>query len=83
MVRWISEGGLCHRRINIFDLGLLCLFAATLCFLAVYAESPNEEKDYRELVETDDIIILVIVIARYIAQAVSLILTIRNSSANR
>jgi hypothetical protein len=83
VVRWISEGRLCDRRINIFDLALLCLFAATLCFLAFYSQSTDEEKDYRELVETDDIIILVIVIARYVAQAVSLVLTIRNSTANR
>lgn len=47
MVRWVSEGNLCGRKSNIFDLGLLLIFAATLVFLIVATETGG--KDYREL----------------------------------
>ena len=79
----MSEGKLCHKKTNIFDLGLLCIFAATLIFLLVFSNEGENEKDYRKFIETDDIIILVLVIGRYIGQIVSLIYAVRNSKTNR
>lgn len=83
VVRWISEGKLCHRKTNLFDLGLLCIFAATLIFLFLFSNEGEDEKDYRKFIETDDIIILILVIGRYVGQIVSLVYAVRNSTTNR
>ena len=62
-------------------MGLLCIFAATLIFLIAYGE--GEGKDYRELLETDDAIILLVVMTRYVMQIVRLISVIRKVRINR
>jgi hypothetical protein len=46
LVRWVTEQeDFCRSKSNIFDAGLLSLFAATLIFLVVYGS--EEDKDYR------------------------------------
>jgi len=50
-------------------------------FLVAYGEDPG--RDYRELLETDDAIILVLVITRYVAQVARLILVILHAKTNR
>lgn len=62
-------------------MGLLLIFAATLIFLMVSAE--DDGKDYRELLETDDIVILVIIMSRYLVQVARLFFVIKSAKANR
>jgi hypothetical protein len=81
IVRWISEGQLCKSRCNIFDLGVLLVFAATLIFLM--ASSDVDRKDYREFLQTDDAVILVIIITRYLVQVTRLICEIKSAKTNR
>lgn len=68
---------------NALDLGILLVFAATLIFLTFYVETDEIKKDYRELIETDDVIILVIVMSRYLVQIIRLIFAIKHAKINR
>lgn len=71
----------CRSKSNIFDTGILCLFGATLMFLVIYGR--EEGKDYRKLLETDDVLILVIVVSRYLVQVVRLLCVIKKAKSNR
>ena len=82
MVRWVTEQeDFCKSKSNIFDSALLCLFAATLLFLVIYGEGNG--KDYRELLDTDDVIILIIVMSRYVVQIIRLLCELKKARKNR
>ena len=79
MVRWVTEQkDFCKSKSNIFDTALLFLFAGTLLFLVIYGEG-NE----KELLDTDDIIILVIVISRYFMQVIRMFCILKTAKKNR
>ena len=61
---------------------MLCLFGATLLFLIAYGEG-DDQKDYRELLDTDDVLILVIVMTRYVVQVVRIVYILKKAKNNR
>ena len=47
----------------------------------IYGE--GDTRDYRDLLDTDDILILVIVMSRYVVQIIRLICVLRKAKKNR
>ena len=64
------------------DLALLLLFAATLLFL-IFSGGEKSSRDYKEALDTEDVLVLTLVIARYIAQIARLICVISKAKTNR
>ena len=66
------------------DFVIVVVFAISLIFMTVTENKvqAGEQTQYKVLIETDDIIIIVIIVARYGIQIWQMIKTIRNTKKN-
>lgn len=82
VIRWIAEGKLVTDLLGMIELVVLILFAVTLLFLAIPINQQSTDRDYRLMLETEDAVIIGVVLVNYLLQIVRILLAIRRTQAN-